>query len=229
MKPSLRPMVVVAFALLISTAAFAQTPEVSVLPVTEPLDVGGTILEPGTYHIRVIPSTTDRNKIQVTSVDGTKVFATALSVPHPLEPGEEVPSTTFIYYPAGEGQPRALRTWFAPNPEASQGGHDIVYDESRAKQLARLANSRVVYYPPTTTITEIETSDLQVVTPEATVETYTYIPPATVIETTRDTTPMTSASTTDDVEMPATASNVPLMALLGLISLAGAVAFRIAR
>lgn len=237
MKPSLRPMVVVAFALLISTAAFAQTPEVSVLPVTEPLDVGGTILQPGTYHIRVMPSTTDRNKIQVTSVDGTQVFATALTVPHPLEPGEEVPSTTFIYYPAGDGQPRALRTWFAPDPEASQGGHDIVYDEARAKQLARLANSRVVYYPPTTTVTEVKTTDLQVVTPEATVETYTYIPPATVTETrtttvtetTTDTTPMTSASTTDDVEMPATASNVPLMALLGLISLAGAVAFRMAR
>src|SRR5687767_11293799 len=147
MKHSLRPMALVAFAILVSTAAFAQTPEVSVLPVTEPLDVGGTIIQPGTYHIRVVPSNVDRNKIQVMSTDGTKVFATALTVPHPFEPGEESPSTTFIYYPAGEGQPRALRTWFAPNPEASQGGHDIVYNENRAKQLARLAKANVVYYP----------------------------------------------------------------------------------
>jgi len=227
-------MAVVAFAILVSTAAFAQTPEVSVLPVTEPLDVGGTILQPGTYHIRVVPSNTDRNKIQVMSTDGTKVFATALTVPHPLEPGEEVPNTTFIYYPAGEGQPRALRTWFARDPEASQGGHDIVYNENRAKQLARLAKADVVYYPATVTVAEVDT-ELQVVTPEATVETYTYTPPApTIVERqtttiTETTTPMTSASTTSDVDMPATASNVPLFALLGLISLAGAVVFRMAR
>ncbi|MGZ8709410.1 MAG: hypothetical protein ACXW28_04210, partial [Thermoanaerobaculia bacterium] len=171
MKHALKPMVVATFALLISMAAFAQTPEVSVLPVTEPLDVGGTILEPGTYHIRVVPSNTDRNKIQVMSTDGMKVFATALTIPHPLEPGEEVPNTTFVFYPAGEGQPRALRTWFARDPEASQGGHDIVYEESRAKQLARIANSRVVYYPKDTVIAEVETPTLAIVTPEAKVET----------------------------------------------------------
>lgn len=232
MKHSLRPMAVVAFAILVSTAAFAQTPEVSVLPVTEPLDVGGTIIQPGTYHIRVVPSNTDRNKIQVMSTDGTKVFATALTVPHPFEPGEESPSTTFIYYPAGEGQPRALRTWFAPNPDASQGGHDIVYNENRAKQLARLAKANVVMYPATVTVAEVDT-DLQVVTPEARVETYTYTPPAIVerqtTTITETTTPMTSASTTSDVDMPATASNIPLIALLGLISLAGAVVFRMAR
>lgn len=229
MKHAFRPMVVATFALLISMAAFAQTPEVSVLPVTEPLDVGGTILQPGTYHIRVVPSTTDRNKIQVMSIDGTKVFATALTIPHPLEPGEEVPNTTFVYYPAGEGQPRALRTWFARDPEASQGGHDIVYSESRAKQLARIANSRVVYYPEDTVVAEVETPALSVVTPEATVETYTWTPPPTPIAESTPAPMVSSTETDDDVPMPATASNVPLIALLGLMSLAGAVAFRMAR
>src|SRR5687768_2093118 len=148
-----RIMMVTALALMLTAgAAIAQTPEASVLPVTEPLDVGGTILQPGTYTIRVLPSMYDRNKIQVTSMDGTQVFATALTVPHPLEPGEEVPNTTFIFYPAGEGQPRALRTWFAKFPDASQGGHDIIYDKSRARQLARLASSNVVSFPSTVTV-----------------------------------------------------------------------------
>ncbi|HEU4521063.1 MAG TPA: hypothetical protein VFT12_03610, partial [Thermoanaerobaculia bacterium] len=177
MRSTLRFMAVSALALMISVPAFAQTPEASVLPVTEPLDVGGTILQPGTYTIRVLPSFSDRNKVQVTSMDGQTVYATVLTVPHPLEPTEEVPNTTFIYYPAAEGSPRALRTWFAPHPEASLGGHDIVYEESRAKQLARIANSRVVYYPETEVAEIRDDAELAIITPEATVETYTWVPP----------------------------------------------------
>lgn len=246
MKSSMsKLMAMSALALLIAApGAFAQTPEASVLPVTEPLDVGGTILQPGTYTIRVLPSLTDRNKVQITSPDLKTVYATVLTVPHPLEPNEEVPSTTFVFYPAGEGQPRALRTWFAPNPDASQGGHDIVYDENRARQLARLAKSRVVSYTADTTVETRDTSTLQVVTPEATIERYEYVAPVvadntmttmttTTTETTMTETPMVSSTETTqiaesrDVEMPATASNTPLLALLGLAALGGAVALRV--
>jgi len=236
MRNMLRFMVVSALAVLLSlSAAVAQTPEASVLNVTEPLDVGGTILQPGTYTIRVLPSFADRNKIQVTSPDLNTVYATVLTVPHPLEPGEEVPATTFVYYPAGEGTPRALRTWFAPRPDASQGGHDIVYDETRAKQLARATNSRVVSYTTGTAMADLDRTELHVVTPEATVETYTYVAPmtsaspaATTMEST--TAPVQIAQATEtrstSVEMPETASNLPLIGLLGLLSLAGAFAIR---
>lgn len=227
MKKTLRLMAVSAFALLISTAAFAQTPEASVLPITEPTDVGGTILQPGTYTIRVLPSFVDRNKVQITSQDGQTVYATVLTVPHPFEPGETTPNTMFVYFPAGNGQPRALRTWFAQFPEASQGGHDIVYEESRAKELARLADSRVVAYKDDIAVAELETTPLEVVTPQATIETYT-VPTPVVVETTPA---MTSnvTETREEAEMPATASNLPLMALLGLLSIAGALAFRMVR
>ncbi|HEX6177661.1 MAG TPA: hypothetical protein VF057_04840 [Thermoanaerobaculia bacterium] len=237
MKNPLKAMAIAAFALLIAVpGAFAQNaPEASILPVTEPLDVGGTILQPGTYTIRVLPSLTDRNKIQITNQDGSKVFATVLTVPHQLEPGEEVPNTTFVYFPASDGMPRALRTWFASDPPGRHG-HDIVYEEDRAKVLARLANANVVYYPSDTEITRLDTSTLSVITPEAEVETYTFVAPTTPVETqtTRVTTietetPSTMASQSTRVEMPATASNLPLIALLGLISLCGAVAIRLTR
>jgi hypothetical protein len=135
--------------------------------------------------------------------------------------------------------PRALRTWFAPDPEASGGGHDIVYDERRASQLARLADAPVVSYPTETAVADLGTAELQVVTPQATVETYT--PPAvttpSVIETPS---PMTSSTTTPEempqtsstttpMEMPRTASRIPLIALLGTLFVGGAVALRLAR
>lgn len=223
MRSTFRILAIAVFALLIaSPAALAQTPEVSTLPVDEPLDVGGTILQPGTYQIRVVPSLGDRNRVQVTSVDGTKIFATVLTVPHDLEPTEDPPNTTFVYFPAGEGQPRALRTWFAPGGAAMDAGHDIVYEESRAKQLARLANARVIAYPEDAEIAESTT--LNVIAPDATIETYTMTTPA----------PMTSAqpaqvAEAQPVEMPRTAGHVPVIALLGLLSLAAAATFRTAR
>jgi len=224
MKSTLRFTLVSAFALLISMAAFAQSPEVSTLPVTEPLLVGSTILQPGTYMIRVLPSRFDRNKVQITNADRSTVYATVLTVPHYFAPGEETPNTKFVFYPAEAGLPRALRTWFASNPSASQGGHDIVYEETRAQQLAKLSNSRVVSYADATTAEQLDIAELHVVTPEATVETYT-APPAPMISSSE---PVQTAAN-ETPEMPQTASKLPLLALLGFVSLAGAFAVRMAR
>lgn len=245
MNSKVKLVAVGAFALLISMPALAQTPEASILPVSEPLDVGGTILQPGTYLIRVLPSVTDRNKVQITSQNRDKVYATVLTVPHTLEPNEEIPNTTFVFYPAGEGMPRALRTWFAPDPKASGGGHDIVYEESRAKQLARIANATVTAYPSSTSTADLDTAELAVIRPEPVI---TPAPapvavtpaPEPVVETPAPApypapeppAPMISsesapADTTP--AMPQTAGPLPLMALLGLASLGGALTLRLAR
>lgn len=256
MKNALKLMAVSAIVLLVSApAAFAQSPEVSTLPITEPTDVGGTILQPGTYLIRVVSPQADRNKVQITSVDRETIYATVLTVPHQLEPNEEIPNTTFVYFPSGEGQPRALRTWFSTNPVI--GGHDFVYDEARARQLARLAKQPVISYRSEETVAEYN-----VVSPDATVEPYeapapVVTPAPATVETTQVTTVMTPApapepmpapapvepapmassvqeDTTADMtsstpEMPETASRIPLIALLGVLSLAAAVAIRVAR
>jgi hypothetical protein len=247
MKHTVKAMAISAIALLLSLPAMAQTPEVSTLPITEPTEVGGTILQPGTYLIRVVSPQADRNKVQITSVDRSTIYATLLTVPHQLEPNEELPNTMFVYFPAGEGRPRALRTWFAADP-ASGGGHDIVYEESRARQLARLARQPVVSYH------DEQMADLNVITPEETSTPYVYEAPVVtpapapvqteVSTVTTVTTPNIApepaetftpapaepmVSSAPEPEMPQTASRIPMVALLGLISLAGAVVLRIAR
>ncbi len=241
MRSILRLWALIGCALLISLSAFAQTPEASILRVSEPLDVGGTILQPGVYTVRVLPSFENRNQIQVTSPDLKTVYATALTVPHYKIENEQPANSTFVFYPAGEGQPAALRTWYAAFPDASQGGHDIVYTKSRAEQLARLSHSRVVSYE--TASSDLNTVPLQVMTPEATVETYTPPPTtsvATTETTTTTTTPMTSAApvTTEaptevaesaPAPMPHTAGKTPLLALLGAVSIAGAIVVRFGR
>ena len=221
MKSFSKSLAVGALALMICVpAAFAQTPEGSILPVTEPLDVGGPILQPGTYLIRVLPSPTDRNKVQITSQDGQTVFATVLTVPRYLKPGEEIANTTFVFYPPVEGAPRALRTWYAQDPSASGGGHDIVYDERRARELARLASLPVVSYRQETQVSAFDDTDLFLVTPDQRIK--VYVPPP----------PMVSAARVAEaapLQMPRTASRLPLVAMLGLLSIAGALAFRVIR
>ena len=237
MKSLVRLMAIAAFVLLVAAPAmYAQAPaiESSTLPVDTAIDVGGTILQPGAYIIKVVSPVADRNKVVITTVDDN-VVATLLTVPHALEPGEKYPDTAFVFYPAANGAPRALRTWFPAN-RPSGGGHDIVYEESRAKQLARLANENVVSYR------EEQTAELEVVTPEEKIETYVApapepIPAPEPVATTPvpepvTTTPMTSAAPLeeqDNAELPQTAGEVPLVALLGLLSLGGAVLVRRAR
>jgi hypothetical protein len=245
LKQSLKLFAVALFALLVAAPALVAqnmpiTPEVSYFPVTEPTDVGGKILQPGTYVIRVIQAADSRNKIQVWSQDQKKLYTTVLTIPHDLKPGEKMPSTMFVFYEPTSNHPRALRTWFAANAPADNG-HDIVYPEGRAKLIAVASNARVVSYPDTTAETDISTSTLSVQTPQSTVETYTYTPPAPVVvaesttttTTVEDTTPaapMTSSSdTTETTEMPQTAGSNPTLALLGLAAIAGAVAVRFAR
>jgi hypothetical protein len=200
--------------------AFAQTPEYSTISFDQPTSVGDKVLEPGQYLIRVLPSRADRNRVQITNLDKSTIYATLLTVPHAFGPDEEKPNTELVFYPAYENQPRTLRTWFAPNPITNEG-HDIVYDEARAQLLARASNAPVVTYRGPAVVTEETTPDLAIVTPEAKYEPYV-APRVTTVETVQTEAPVQMASN----ELPRTAGKLPLVMLFGLLSLAGAVALR---
>lgn len=214
-----------ACALLLTVPAIAQIPEASVFPVDEPTWVGDTLLQPGTYTIRLVPSDQNRNIVQVVSQDGQTVHATTLSVPHQLDPTEEMPNTMFVFYPAGNGGQRALRTWYAADP-VSNGGHDIVYEESRARELARAADTRVVWYADDVAEADLGTTELQVIGPDATVEPYTYTVPETRVA---QSTTTTRVAETRPEELPATSSRMPLVGLLGVLAVAAAAVIRFVR
>jgi len=199
-----------------TTASAQNTDERAFFNLTEPLDVGGTILQPGNYKIRVVPQRWDRNLLQVWSADETKLFTTLLSVPHPEGPtGVQIPESRYVYYPASADHIKALRTWFASNTPAS-GGHDIVYPRGRAVELAALVKEPVVALAEEVKETEYTTAELVVVTPENEVKPYEPV----VAE------PEPEVKVAENIphheQLPRTASNVPLFAGLGLLSLLGA-------
>lgn len=196
--------------------ATAQIPETSFLRVTEPLDVGGHLLDPGTYVIRVLPGNSNRNLLQVTNEDRSKIFATVLSIPHAYPVGVGETGTEYVLYPEIAGTPRALRTWYAVD-STSKGGHDIVYPERRAMELAPLVKEPVVAYKDDAKDEELVTAPLVVVTPKK--EVVAYVEP----------TPAPKPELVAKAELPNTASQLPLVAAIGLLLIGVAIVIRVAR
>lgn len=199
-----------------ATVANAQNnADRSLLTVTEPVDVGGTILQPGSYQIRTVAGQRGRNILQVWNTGATQLLTTALSIPHHVGP-EGLPDldSSFVYYPASADSIMALRTWY-PGDAPAGGGHDIVYPKKRAMELAALAAAPVVAIPDEVQVAELETTPLLVVTPENEIRPYEVAtpekPPAKLAQDTPRREPL-----------PQTASRLPLIAGLGLLSLVGA-------
>jgi hypothetical protein len=196
-----------------STPAYAQSEmENSTFTVTEPIDVGAFTLPPGTYLIKVVTLESNRNVIQVSNVEQTKVFANVLATPHPIRADEVIPSSRYIYYETAAGQPKALRTWFARD---TPNGQDIIYPKRRAMELAAAAKVPVIAIPDEVKEAEYKSVPFTVVTPEQQVKPYEAPAPAPVV-----------VAEARPQELPRTASHVPLYAALGLLSLGGAFGLR---
>lgn len=197
-------------------AANAQTErENSTFTVTEPTAVGSFTLDPGEYVIKVVVLESNRNMVQVTNLEQTKVYASVLATPHAIRQGEVLPSSRYIYYAAAPGQLRALRTWFARD---SAFGQDIIYPKGRALEIAVAAKEPVIAIPEGVKETEYKSATLMLVTPEKEVKPYEPVAvPAP---------PVLVAEARPAKSLPRTASNVPLLGLLGLLSLGGGLALR---
>ena len=218
-------MCAVLLGFVFAPAAVGQgTVEQSTFTLTEPVDIGGTILQPGEYKIKVVLLQGNRNLLQLTSADGTKQLGTVLSIPHPEGAGAvQIPASRYVYFPAAVGEIAVLRTWYAPNTPGL-GGHDIVYPRARAMELAARVKEPVPGYPDEVKVAEYETAPLYVVTPEKEVKPYVPVtaqkPP--VPEAAPAQPVMVADSTLLHKPLPQAASNTPLYAGLGLLSLIGA-------
>jgi predicted component of type VI protein secretion system len=213
------------FGFILTANANGQgTVEQSTFTLTEPLEVGATVLQPGDYQIKVVLLQGNRNMLQVSNADGTKLITTLLSIPHPEGPGAvQIPASRYIYYPAGAGHIKTLRTWFAANTPGL-GGHDIVYTKQRALELAALVNEPVVATPVEVKEADYATAPLVVVTPQKEVKPYEVAtaPKPPVPEAAPAQPAAAVEKPVHHKRLPKTASDVPLYAGLGFLSLLGA-------
>lgn len=206
-----------------------------------PVEIPGQVLAAGTYVFKLADSQSDRNIVQVFNKDENHLYGTFLDIPdYRLKPRGK-PVITFEERAAGA--PEAVKAWFYPGENY---GHEFVYPKVKALALAK-ANSQPVPSMPTglaalttkavTTFKEphvmaLKQAPLKAQKPtqeEVTIAEVFLSPPPSeqrannVLAQNR-----TPESPTLPAKLPATGSSLPLIGLLGLISLSGASGLRLA-
>jgi hypothetical protein len=180
-------------------------------PVEVP-GVGQHNLPAGTYVFKILSSQSDRHIVQIFNQDETQVLTTILAIPNYRLKATDKTVITFRERPAGE--PEALRAWFYPGRE---WGEEFVYEKSRALELAKETNAPVL-----ATRTELASAPIEALKTapvEAVAPTGEPVELAQVVEA-----PPPAAAEPTTVAaadpLPATASTLPLIGLIGLLSIA---------
>jgi hypothetical protein len=204
----------------------------TVVTFSQAVEIPGKILPAGTYTFQLLDSLSDRHIVQIFNADGSQILATVLAINnYRLQPtGDTV--MKFSERPADS--PDALRAWFYPGDNF---GQEFVYPRVRAIQLAQ-TTKEIVPAVAVDTIDEtvIKTVPIVAVTPdEKEVEVTTVIqttPPVAAAVTptpapveVASKAPVEVASKTE--ELPQTASSLPLIALLGGLSISLALGLKL--
>jgi len=211
----------------------------TVVTTTGPIEVpavhlaGWGVLPAGTYVFKILDSQSDRHIVQIFNQDETIVYATVLAIPNYRLKATDKTVITFSERPAG--QPEALRAWFYPG---NNWGEEFVYPKAKAMELAKIAKTPVLFMPveiPIEVATPIKSVDEPVVmqlkhapimaiqpTGEEVQLTAVVTPPPADVQVA--TAPAPVAAPLE--RLPDTASNLPLIALCGLLALGGAFAVR---
>jgi hypothetical protein len=113
--------------------------EQTILKFSEPVMVPGATLPPGSYEFRLLDSDSNRHMVRITTEDGSKVYATTQAVP--LKRLDAKGDVVLKFNPTDTETPPALKAWFYPG---TVYGHEFIYPEEQAKQIAERTKTIVL-------------------------------------------------------------------------------------
>jgi hypothetical protein len=174
----------------------------TIMTFSQPVEIpGGQVLPAGTYVFKLLDSPSNRNIVQILDEKETHTYATVLAISNDRLHSAENTVVNFEERPSGS--PQAIKVWFHPG---GSDGHEFVYPKARAVELAKMVNE------PVPSIETLPTEESVVALEKA---------PVKVEEPSGEELPVSKAfpSTTEAVSLPKTASSVPLVGLIGLLSL----------
>ena len=209
----------------------------TVITFSGPVEIPGVhlagwgVLPAGTYVFKILDSQSDRHIVQIFSKDELTVYATILAIPNYRLKATDKTVMTFRERPAG--QPEALRAWFYPG---RNWGEEFVYPKAKAIELAKATNTPVLFTAveiPLEVAEPIKSADAPVVVELKRAPIMAIQPTGEEVQLAQVVTPppaQTEIAMATPVEkaLPATASPLPLIGLLGLLALGGALALRVA-
>jgi len=203
----------------------------TIITIDAPMQVPTKVLEPGKYVFKLADSQSDRHIVQIFSEDEKHLITTILAIPnYRLKVRGK---SEFGFWETPAGQPRALRAWFYPGDNF---GHEFAYSPTMSTEITTYAKQS-----PPVTYSKSEEDLATAKVEENKTETDTYA----VTEKTKESTeviaqvrepapapaPVAEAPAPQPVvreqadrpepaqTLPQTASNNPLIALIGFLSL----------
>ncbi len=213
---------------LMPTAKADDWDQKTVFTFSGPVEIPGQVLPAGTYVFKLADSSSDRNIVQVFNRNMNHLYGTFLAIPdYRLRPADKT-IITFAERPAGS--PEAVKAWFYPGENY---GHDFVYPKSKALALAKANNAPVPSMPaelapnttmPATTMKEPQVMAMKQTPLKAQQPTDNEVEIAQVFALQAVPAPASDLPAT----LPTTASNLPLIGIIGLLSLAAAFGLRLA-
>jgi LPXTG-motif cell wall-anchored protein len=185
---------------------------------------GWGVLPAGTYVFKVLDSRSDRHIVQIFSADEKTVYATILAIPNYRLKATDKTVMTFNERPLG--QPEALRAWFYPG---KNWGEEFVYPKAKAIELAKTTNTPVLFLAADVPL-EVPPAKLA----DAPMVAVLVQAPIMAIKPTGEEVVLAEVVTPPPAQvaevaaavpvLPDTASNLPMIALFGLLALGGALA-----
>jgi hypothetical protein len=220
------------FVVLMSSNSWADPwNKKTVITINNSMQIPGAVLHPGKYVFKLADSPSNRHIVQVFNEDESNIIATVLAIPnHRLKPTGD---SEFGFWEAPANNPQPLRSWFYPGDNF---GQEFAYQKREAVLIAATAKEEVP------TVTEEQQVQLAQAAPApepppAQPETPRAVeqqPPApapaerqpAAVEPARIEEPRPAAP---PAALPRTASALPFVGLVGLISLGLAFVLRMIR
>ena len=201
----------------------------TIITITEPMQIPGATLTPGKYVFKLMDSSSNRHIVQVFTEDEKSVINTILAIPNQrLQPTGK---SEFGFWEVPAGNTPALRSWFYPGDNF---GHEFAYPKQEATKLSAVVKEEVPSvaeeeYTQATKVTPAPEPVAEVKTPEP--QPAPAAPEVAVVETPKPVETPAAPARTEPVEprrsepvaatdhtLPATASPLPLLGLLGFLS-----------
>lgn len=191
----------------------------TVMTFSQPVEIPGQILPAGTYTFVLVDSPADRHIVQIFTADGSQIIATVLAInDYRLKPTGE---TVVKFAERAGDNPEALKAWFYPGDNF---GQEFVYPKKRAIELAVIVKEPIPALAADDT--DIKSTPIIAVTPEQkevpVAEVIMVTPPPAQVAVATPVVETAPAPVVQTKELPQTASHLPLIALLGVISLGAA-------
>ena len=179
---------------------------------SQPVEIPGEgtqILPAGTYIFKLVDSNSTRSIVRIFKENEKDVVATILAIPNQrLHPTED---TVLRFKERAAGTPQALHAWFYPG---QLWGQEFVYPKARATELAKITNEPVLETPAEIAKAPVETlktAPVEAVEPTGQIEEEAKVVEPPLVEQAKAAPPAET--------LPQTASPLPLLGFLGLLTL----------